>query len=69
MGKEFGALIMSDRNNPCERCGQTPYYEGHLDWCAAMFELEETIHFLKQFLRQKFPTFDMDIEYIEAKSR
>ncbi len=29
---------MSDRNNPCRKCGTIPYYDGHREWCTALTE-------------------------------
>lgn len=42
---------MSNRHDECERCGQRPFYDGHLPWCAAMSELEDRIEVLEDQVR------------------
>lgn len=32
---------MGYKNDTCDRCGRTFYYDGHEPWCAAIRELEE----------------------------
>ena len=42
---------MSDKNDHCPRCDNQPYYDGHLDWCNAIRELEERVVELERQIR------------------
>ena len=45
---------MSNRNDPCERCGQVPFWDGHLPWCKLIEVLEGRIEELERQIEVLF---------------